>query len=150
MTLEEADLTCVSDGTAASSSPSYAGEISIQTYTYGANPAAGVYGWTTYSLSGAQASDQLAMVNLTPGPGGHPVGWNGTRVVYLGEYVQGLSSQTASSLLANRVVSSDFNRIEARSTAMLNLSTVPLRTGEPLSAVNVGLGVLSCIAEDNR
>ncbi len=33
---------------------------------------------------------------------------------------------------------------------MVSVSTVPLRDGEPLSAVNVSLGNLSCIAEDNR
>ena len=53
-------------------------------------------------------------------------------------------------LAAGRVLSTDGNRVEARSTAMVSLGTVPLRTGEPLSAVNVSLGNLSCIAEDNR
>ena len=33
---------------------------------------------------------------------------------------------------------------------MVSLSTVPMRSGEDLSAVNVGLGVFSCMAEDNR
>ena len=72
------------------------------------------------------------------------------RVVYLGEYVQGLASQTASTLDGNKVISTDANRAEARSTSMVSVSTVPLRDGEPLSAVTVSMGNLSCIAEDNR
>lgn len=97
-----------------------------------------------------QATDPLDAVNLTPGPGGVAVGYNNGRLLYLGEYVQNLSSLTASGLAAAQVPSTDGNRMEARPNALVSLSTVPLRSGEALSSVTVGLGVLSCLAEDNR
>lgn len=150
--LISSSLTCGSDGTTAGSSPTYSAEIRFRTYSFDAlSPGTGTYAWSTWTpLSSGQTTDPLATVNLTPGPGGVAVGYNDGRVVYLGEYVQQLSSQTVSSLAGAKVVASDGNKVESRSTAMVNLSTVPLRAGEPLSAVNVGLGVLSCLAEDNR
>jgi hypothetical protein len=149
--LDSASLTCSTNGTTQSSTPAYSAEIRFLTYTPSVlDPSVGSYSWSGWTnLNHSQVADPLATVNLTPGPGGTVVGYNG-RLLYLGEYVQNLSSQTASTLAAGRVLSTDGNRVEARSTSMVSLSTVPLRTGEPLSAVNVSLGNLSCIAEDNR
>ena len=101
-------------------------------------------------MTHTQTTDPLAAVNLTPGTGGVPVGYSNGALVYLGEYVQSLSSLTASGLSAAKVASPDGNRMESRQSALVNLSTVPLRSGEDLSSVNIGLGVLSCLAEDNR
>ena len=101
-------------------------------------------------MTSSQVTDPLDAVNLTPGPGGVAVGYNNGRLLYLGEYVQNLSSLTASGLAAAQVPSTDGNRMEARPNALVSLSTVPLRSGEALSSVTVGLGVLSCLAEDNR
>jgi prepilin-type N-terminal cleavage/methylation domain-containing protein len=153
MQLISSSLTCASDGTTASSTPAYSARIRFQTYTYNAlAPTLSTnYGWTGWTaLSSSQASDPLATANLAVGVGGAPVGYRNGQIRYLGEYVQGLSSLTAGGLTSALVASPDGNRMEARPSAMVNLSTVPLRSGEPLSAVNVGLGVLSCVAEDNR
>jgi prepilin-type N-terminal cleavage/methylation domain-containing protein len=153
MELTNSSLTCASNGTTASSAPAYNARIRFLTYTYNAllPTSSANYAWSAWTaLSSAQVSDPLATVNLTPGVGGVPVGyWNG-QIRYLGEYVQGVSSLTAGGLTAATVASPDGNRMEARPSALVNLSTVPMRSGEPLSAVNVGLGVLSCVAEDNR
>ena len=153
MELTNSSLTCASNGTTASSTPAYNARIRFLTYTYNAlAPTLSTnYAWSAWTaLSSAQVSDPLATVNLTPGVGGVPVGyWNG-EIRYLGEYVQGVSSLTAGGLTAATVASPDGNRMEARPSALVNLSTVPMRSGEPLSAVNVGLGALSCVAEDNR
>jgi prepilin-type N-terminal cleavage/methylation domain-containing protein len=152
MRLNSSSMTCASNGSVASSTPAYDAQIRFMTYSYPAgSPSLGTYAWSSWTtLNQAQATDPLSTVNLTPGPGGVAVGYNGGRVVYLGEYVQGLASQTASTLSANKVISTDANRAEARSTSMVSVSTVPLRDGEPLSAVTVSLGNLSCISEDNR
>ena len=122
-------LTCGSNGTAATSTPAYSARIRFHTYSYNPLlPSAGTYGWSPWTaLSGAQASDPLSTVSLTPGPGGVAVGYYGGQVRYLGEYVQGLSSQTASGFTAGTVASTDGNRMEARPNAMVSLSTVPLR-----------------------
>jgi prepilin-type N-terminal cleavage/methylation domain-containing protein len=152
MRLNSASTTCASNGVTATSTPTYEAQVRFLTYSYlSGAPALGTYSWSAWTtLNQSQTTDPLDTVNLTPGPGGVAVGYNGGRVVYLGEYVQGISSQTASTLSANKIISADFNRAESKSTTMVSLSTVPLRTGEPLSAVNVALGNLSCIAEDNR
>jgi hypothetical protein len=127
-------------------------DIRFRTYTpSAADPSVGTYAWSSWTnLNQAQTTDPLAGVNLTPGAGGVAVGYNNGRLLYLGEYVQNLSSQTASTLSAGRVLSTDGNRVEAKPTAMVNLTTVPLRQDEDLSSVTVALGVLSCVAEDNR
>jgi len=152
MELISSALTCGSNGTTSSSVPAYSARIRFHTYSYNpATPSVGTYAWSGWTaLSGTQATDPLTTVNLTAGPGGVPVGYRNGRVLYLGEYVQGMASMTASGLTAATVASSDGNRLEARPSALVSLSTVPLRAGESLSAVNVGLGVLSCLAEDNR
>jgi len=152
MRLNSASLTCGSNGASATSTPAYNAEIRFRTYSFDpAFPSVGTYSWSAWtSLTSAQATDPLATVNLTAGPGGVPVGYNNGRVLYLGEYVQGLSSQTASGLTAAKVASADGNRMESRPSSMVSLSTVPLRSGEDLSSVTVSLGHLSCIAEDNR
>jgi prepilin-type N-terminal cleavage/methylation domain-containing protein len=150
--LNSSSLTCASNGTTATSTPAYNAEIWFRTYTFNPLlPALGTYAWSPSTvLTNSQVTDPLAGVNLTPGPGGVAVGYQNGQVRYLGEYVQGLSSLTASGLAAARIVSPDGNRMEARPSAVVNISTVPLRSNEELSSVNVGLGVLSCIAEDNR
>jgi hypothetical protein len=150
--LNSSSLTCGSDGTTPSSAPAYSADIRFRTYTpSAADPSVGTYAWSSWTnLNQAQTTDPLAGVNLTPGAGGVAVGYNNGRLLYLGEYVQNLSSQTASTLSAGRVLSTDGNRVEAKPTAMVNLTTVPLRQDEDLSSVTVALGVLSCVAEDNR
>lgn len=153
MQLISSSLTCASNGATATSAPAYSAQVRYLTYTYNAFfPSSSLnYAWSTWiPLNSSQAADPLAGVNLTAGAGGVPVGWWNGEIRYLGEYVQGLSSLTAPGLTAARVASPDGNRMETRPSAMVNLSTVPLRAGEDLSAVNVGLGLLSCLAEDNR
>jgi hypothetical protein len=152
MRLNSATLTCGSDGTTPSSAPTYSADVRFRTYTPSvSDPAVGTYAWSLWTnLTEAQATDPLAGVNLTPGPGGVAVGYNNGRLLYLGEYVQNLSSQTASTLTAGRVLSTDGNRAEVKSHALVSMTTVPLRQNEDLSSVTVALGVLSCIAEDNR
>jgi prepilin-type N-terminal cleavage/methylation domain-containing protein len=153
MRLNSSSLTCGSNGATATSTPAYDAEIQFRTYTplVPAIPSVGTYSWSGWTLmTGSQVTDPLAAVNLTAGPGGVPVGYSNGRLVYLGEYVQSLSSLTASGLSAAKVASPDGNRMESRQSALVSMSTVPLRSGEDLSSVNVGLGVLSCLAEDNR
>ena len=152
MRLNTASLSCSSRRNLRRDTPSYSADIRFRTYTPSAlDPSIGTYIWQPWiPLAGTQTTDPLASVNLTPGPGGVPVGYNNGRLVYLGEYVQDVSSRTSSTLSSAKVASSDGNKIEYKSTAMVSLSTVPLRDGEDLSSVNVGLGVLSCVAEDNR
>jgi prepilin-type N-terminal cleavage/methylation domain-containing protein len=152
MELLSSSLTCSSNGVSASASPAYSARIRFRTYTFDPLlPLLGTYNWSGWTtLNSTQATDPLAGVNLIPGPGGVAVGYHNGQIRYLGEYVQGVSSLTASGLTAANVVSPDGNRMEARPSALVSVSTVPLRAGEDLSSVSVGLGVLSCVAEDNR
>ena len=152
MQLLSSSLTCSSNGVSATATPAYNAQIRFRTYTFDPLfPSFGTYNWSGWTtLNNTQVTDPLAGVNLTPGPGGVAVGYHNGQVRYLGEYVQGVSSLTASGLTSAKVVSPDGNRMEARPSALVSVNTVPLRAAEDLSSVSVGLGVLSCVAEDNR
>lgn len=153
--LISSSLACSSTGTTVTSTPAYSAQVRYFKYTPSdpLNPlGGGTVGYSSWiTLSSSQVSDPLASaVNLTVGPGGTMVGLNNGRVVYLGEYVQSLSSQTASSLAATKTMTQSGRGSETRIPSMVNLSTVPLRSGENLSSVKVQLGVMACTAEDNR
>ena len=154
MQLLSSSLGCTASATAPSATPAYTGQVRLWTYTPNdpANPVAGgVSAWGPWiPLSGTQATDPLATVNLTVGPGGTMVGVSGGRVVYLGEYLTSLSSQTADTLAGGSTVRPNGRGIEGSLPPMIGLTTVPLRAGEDLSSVNVELGRFSCVAEDLR
>jgi type II secretory pathway pseudopilin PulG len=152
--LTDASISCSSDGSSVTSSVTYTGYIRFWRYTPAdpADPlAGGSSGYTSWmALGSSQASDPLAGVSLATDSTGWPVARNGGRLVYLGELIESMSSQTAGSLAAARVVSASGKGSETRVPAMISIATVPLRAGESLSTVKTSLGVVTCAAEDNR
>jgi type II secretory pathway pseudopilin PulG len=141
MQLTSSSLTCSSTGSAVTSTPSYSAQVRLLRYD-GTNSSYGSW----IPLSSSQTTDPLAAIDLTS----WPVAQNNGRIVYLGEYLTSLTSQTAASLTAAQSVGNNGRRTDTRVESMVGLTTVPLRAAEDLSNVNVQLGVMTCGAEDNR
>ncbi len=145
VTLLSSAFDCVASAAARTATPTYSAtlqylryDVDKQSYSYvDAGP-----------LRQDNAVDPLAGINLTVGAGGVPVAFSDNRLVYLGEYVSGLSSQTSTTLAAAAAVHE--KRLEANYPGMVSITTVPLRTNEPLSSVSLQLGVTTCAVEDNR
>jgi prepilin-type N-terminal cleavage/methylation domain-containing protein len=138
--LTSSTLGCSSTGAAVASTPAYTASVLLRRWD-GSSAS-----WIAFSTSSTQTSDPLASVDLAT----WPVGQNNGRTVYLGEYLTSLSSQTATSLTAANTATNGGRGTDTRISAMVGLTTVPLRSGEDLSNVNVQLGVMTCGAEDNR
>lgn len=152
--LLSSSLDCSATATSPTATPSYTGRVRLWTFTPNdpSNPTAGgVSAWGPWiSVTSAQTTDPLAAINLTTGPGGTIVRVNNGRVVYLGEYVRSMASQTSGSLAAGSTLRPNGRGIETSLPAVIGLTTVPLRTNEELSSVNVELGRFSCVAENLR
>ncbi len=145
VTLVSSAFDCVASATARTATPTYS--ATLQYLRYNADQQSYSY-VDAGPLRQDNAVDPLAGINLTVGAGGVPVAFSDNRLVYLGEYVSGLSSQTSTTLAAAAAVHE--KRLEANYPGMVSITTVPLRSNEPLSSVNLQLGVTTCAVEDNR
>jgi prepilin-type N-terminal cleavage/methylation domain-containing protein len=137
VTLTSASITCTSNGTTGTVTPTYSASLAYWT------PA----GYVTVALDQTQATSPLAAVNLaTTRVGTDSVGLP----VYLGEYITSWDSLTSAGATSGKTLDTDGKHVEGAYEGVVQLTSVPMRVGDLTSTAGVRLGSLSCIAEDNR
>jgi hypothetical protein len=137
VTLTSASVSCTSNGTTGTVTPTYSASLSY--WTPG--------GYVTVALDQTQGTSPLAAVNLaTTQVGTDALG----QPVYLGDYVASWDSLGASGVTSGKTVDGDGNHVEGAYEGVVQLTTKPMRAGDLTSTAGVRLGTLSCIAEDNR
>jgi hypothetical protein len=137
ITLTSSTLACSSTVTSGSgATPSASGSYSatVQYWT--------TAGWVTktisWSSSSAASSDPLAAID----PSTVVVYQNGSNVLHLSDYIASWSTARA----ITESATSGLHQL----SGIVAITTKPVRDGDPLSALNLQVGNLSCVADDGR
>lgn len=147
--LDTSSITCTSSAATKTVAATFTGSVSHLNF----DAVTGSYGYTTYALDQEKATDPLLAADLrlptAANPGhGLVIGTLGGQPRYLGQYVTGLRSLAANTAATLATVQD--RRVQADLSGFISVATVPLRTSDSLSAVNVELGKHSCVVEDTR
>lgn len=136
--LTSSSLVCVANGSStASATPTYTATVEYWDLA--------IAGYRTVTWTYG-ASEPLADVPLNTVVG---VDLSGLPI-YLGEYISGWAGLTTATAAPSIEIALDSNAVQANLEGLVSLTTQPLRPGDETSAVSVQLGLLSCVAEDNR
>ncbi len=139
ITLNSASLLCSSTG-AASAAPVAKWSATVRYWSYALNNYA-----APLTISDATANPLTASL-LTRGPGGVDVARDPSgNVLYLGDYI----SSWTSGVKSGGATSGTARQTDLTAVA---LSTQPTRDSDPgsQSSINVSVGQISCLAQDNR
>jgi hypothetical protein len=143
ITVQSASLSCLATVPSNGGSPTYSASAaySVKVQYWQATDTSGGGAYQTLTInwsSGSTATDPLTALNL----GNIVVYQNGGTVLHLSDYISTWSS-------ARSIVESQNNGLH-QLPGVINLTTAPVRVGDPASGVGVQVGALSCSAEDDR
>lgn len=141
VTLFSASLVCQTTGTAASATANFEAEVSYLRF----NPATGINEYVTVDIEDGQATSPLTAsllqsTQINTNPAGPPL------LVPLESYIGSWGSLTG----ASTTITSPPKSVSSNLNGIVNITTQPTRASDPDSAVALQVGVLSCVAEDNR
>lgn len=136
--LIDSSLICSANGTASSAVADFAAEVRVWTY----NPATGTSGYTTV----VAIEDGQLISPLTAGLLATQVAADGATPILLSQYIQSWASFTGPSSTSGTSGKS----VDRTINGIVSITTQPTRTGVPDSNIGMLVGILSCIAQDNR
>ena len=142
--LNQASISCLSSVSGGIATQSAAGSWSVNVSYWSATGSSGspgyvdlpTYTWT--STTGSGSADPLASID----PTSIVVYQNGTTVLHLSDYIASWSTE--------RSIVENSNSGVHQLDGILSVATQPVRDGDPLSAVGLQVGNLSCVADDSR
>ena len=148
LTLDSSTMSCTVTHTNGSSPTATANIQYTGTLSYWSpfDPAA-VAGYVTVNVSSADTTSPLTADRLsTTQVGNDSLG----APLWMSDYIASWSSMDADTVSASRTVGADGTTVNASTTGMIGIRSVPLRSGDDSSTVAANVGVGSCTAEDYR
>jgi hypothetical protein len=141
VTLFSASLVCITNGSSGSAEAEFSAEVRYLRY----NPATKLNEYVTVSVTDGGSSplteSLLTSTEISTSPGSDPA-----VLVSLKSYIDSWGSLTG----ASTTITSPPKSVSSNLNGIVNITTQPTRASDPDSAVALQVGVLSCVAEDNR
>lgn len=140
ITLFSSSLVCTTTGSSSSATADFDAEVRYLQY----NPGTNLNEYVTVDVEDGDPSPLTAALltstQITTTPGGPAT------LVPLETYIDSWGSLTG----ANTTITSPPKTVSSNLNGIVAITTRPTRVGDPDSAVAVQVGVLTCVAEDNR
>lgn len=136
--LISSSLICSANGTSSSAVADFEAQVKVWTY----NPATGTSSYATVvNIASGQLISPLTEALLAT-----QVGADGTTPILLNQYIQSWGSITGAATTSG----TSGKTVNRALNGIVSITTHPTRAGVPDSGIGMLIGLLSCIAEDNR